>query len=237
MSNSLPTKVRKFREHYRKHHQPSRYNGYLHFSFSMLFALSCLLFSTSQLDNVSLVEWITIPLTFIYANLVEYLVHRFPMHRPIRKLKLLFRRHARQHHRFFTEKAMQFDNANDFAAVLFPPYLIFFFLVFFAIPAGLILAYLTTTNIAFLFAITAFAYFINYEIFHTIYHLADSHWIYKFPFMKSLRELHLHHHNQKLMSHFNFNITYPISDWLFGTYYRKEREQDKTQTDKTVHPA
>ena len=38
--------------------------------------------------------------------------------------------------------------------------------------------------------------------------------------MQALRRLHLHHHNPKLMSRYNFNITYPIGDWLFRTRHR-----------------
>ncbi len=204
-------------------HQPRGYNGWRHLGLSMGFAITTLVLAASQLSNTSAYEWLTLPITFIYANIVEYVVHRFPMHRPFKALKILFRRHARQHHRFFTEKAMQFDSANDFAALLFPPYLIFFFLFFFALPVGLLLAFVASENVAYLFVVTAFAYFINYEMFHTMYHLPSSHWIYRFKLARSLRELHLHHHNQKIMSHYNFNITYPISDWLFGTYYRDQR--------------
>ena len=222
-AKTLPAKVAKFRKHYRQHHQPKVYNGWVHLGFSMSMALGALLISVSQLESVTRLEWLVIPITFFYANMVEYVVHRFPMHRPTKKLKLLFRRHARQHHRFFTDQAMQFDSIDDFAAVLFPPYLITFFIVFFALPVGVLLSFLATPNIAYLFVITAFAYFINYEIFHTVYHLADDHWIYKSQLMRKLRALHLHHHDQKLMSHYNFNITYPISDWLFGTYYSNSR--------------
>ena len=235
MQNTIPDKVAAFRKHYRANYQPKRYNGWLHFSFSMGFAVSVLSFAITQVSGVSFYEWLTIPITFIYANFVEYLVHRFPMHRPFPKLKLLFRRHARQHHRFFTDKAMQFDSVNDFAAVLFPPYLIAFFLVFFATPVGLALSFFASENVAYLFVITAFAYFINYEIFHTVYHLPDDHWVYKSRVMRNLRQLHLHHHDQKLMSHYNFNITYPISDWLFGTYYRESKShQEKTSSKDKV---
>lgn len=225
---TLPAKVARFRKYYREHHQPKVYNGWVHLAFSMSMAMGALLISASQLESVTNLEWLVIPITFIYANMVEYVVHRFPMHRPFKKLKLLFKRHARQHHRFFTDKAMQFDSVDDFAAVLFPPYLITFFIVFFALPIGILLSYLATPNVAYLFVITAFAYFINYEIFHTVYHLADDHWIYRSRTMRNLRELHLHHHNQKLMSHYNFNITYPISDWLFGTYYTTSKQAKKS---------
>jgi len=31
-----------------------------------------------------------------------------------------------------------------------------------------------------------------------------------------------HHHNPQLMQHYNFNISNPIGDWLFGTRYRSD---------------
>ncbi|MCW9015989.1 MAG: hypothetical protein OQJ89_03430, partial [Kangiellaceae bacterium] len=123
-AKTLPPKVARFRQLYREHHQPKTYNGWVHLGFSMAMAMGALLVSASQLESVTILEWLVIPVTFIYANIVEYVIHRFPMHRPFKKLKLLFRRHARQHHRFFTDKAMQFDSIDDLAAVLFPPYLI-----------------------------------------------------------------------------------------------------------------
>jgi len=30
----------------------------------------------------------------------------------------------------------------------------------------------------------------------------------------------MHHHNSSLMTRYNFNITYPLCDHLFGTVYR-----------------
>ena len=49
------------------------------------------------------------PLAMSYANLAEYLGHRYPMHRPWRGLGLVYRRHAAQHHRFFSDEAMPID--------------------------------------------------------------------------------------------------------------------------------
>ena len=39
--------------------------------------------------------------------------------------------------------------------------------------------------------------------------------------MNRLRQHHIAHHNRKLMTRYNFNITYPICDRLFGTLYRE----------------
>jgi sterol desaturase/sphingolipid hydroxylase (fatty acid hydroxylase superfamily) len=33
-----------------------------------------------------------------------------------------------------------------------------------------------------------------------------------------MRRLHLTHHDPSVMQHGNFNITWPICDWLFGTW-------------------
>ncbi len=38
--------------------------------------------------------------------------------------------------------------------------------------------------------------------------------------MGRLRHHHTVHHDPRLMNRYNFNITYPIFDWLFGTWYR-----------------
>jgi sterol desaturase/sphingolipid hydroxylase (fatty acid hydroxylase superfamily) len=37
------------------------------------------------------------------------------------------------------------------------------------------------------------------------------------PFVNSLRRHHIAHHNQAIMMERNFNLTYPIADWLFRT--------------------
>jgi hypothetical protein len=37
------------------------------------------------------------------------------------------------------------------------------------------------------------------------------------PFVNSLRRHHIAHHNQAIMMERNFNLTYPIADWLFAT--------------------
>jgi sterol desaturase/sphingolipid hydroxylase (fatty acid hydroxylase superfamily) len=42
--------------------------------------------------------------------------------------------------------------------------------------------------------------------------------------MGRLRQLHTLHHRPELMQTHNFNITYPIGDWLFGTLYRGRRK-------------
>lgn len=209
-----------YREDYRAAYMGPRYSGPAHFAFTALASLSVILWCALNVDGVTHWEWATIPLTFLYSNLVEYFGHRGPMHHPTRGLRSIYQRHAKRHHRFFTDEEMAFDGSRDFHAVLFPPVLVIFFTVIFALPAGLALGWLASANVAYLFILTSLAYFLNYELLHFAYHLPASSPVFRIPFLKTLRLLHLRHHRPALMSSYNFNITYPIGDWLFGTLYR-----------------
>jgi len=176
--------------------------------------------SLSMLDDVRATEWLTVPLTFLYCNLAEYLGHRGPMHRKTRLLAGIFQRHTVEHHSFFTDEAISFDSPRDYRAVLFPPILLVFFFGFFAVPVGVILFYLVSPNVCFLFVFTAILYYLNYELFHFSYHVDPQSWLGRLRLIRQLREHHVAHHNKALMTRCNFNITYPICDRLFGTLYR-----------------
>ena len=173
-----------------------------------------------MIENIGPLEWLTIPLTFLYANLSEYLGHRGPMHRKTRFLGRIFERHSIEHHSFFTDEAITYDSSKDYKAVLFPPLLLIFFIVCFALPAGTVLYFLISPNVCFLFVTTAVLYFLNYELLHFAYHMDPHTRIGRLPFMNRLREHHTYHHDRQLMTSCNFNITYPICDYLFGTKYR-----------------
>ncbi|MDX1670044.1 MAG: hypothetical protein R3194_11545, partial [Limnobacter sp.] len=103
---------------------------------------------------------------------------------------------------------------------LFPPILVTFFLVAFFVPFGLVVTWLFGQNVAMLSVATGMAYFLNYEILHFSYHLPKSHWVHQLPGFGKLMQLHQSHHDHTLMAHKNFNITYPITDWIMGTWER-----------------
>ncbi len=216
----LPEAVARFREDYRDREIPLRYDGRLHLAFtfgvgSLAFAL-CLL----QLEHVRALEWLAVPLAWLYANLAEYLGHRFPMHRPFRGLGLVYRRHAGQHHRFFNHEAMPLDDLRDLRAVLFPPLLVVFFFGLFGTPIALLLATVFSANVAWLFLATALFYFMNYEVLHLAYHLPDTHPLARNPLVRRLAWLHRTHHDPRLMARYNFNISYPVFDALLRTLRR-----------------
>jgi sterol desaturase/sphingolipid hydroxylase (fatty acid hydroxylase superfamily) len=119
---------------------------------------------------------------------------------------------------------MRFDSSRDFKAVLFPPVMILFFLGGFGLPMWILLYFLATPNVAWLAVATAVAYFLNYEWLHWAYHCDPDSRVGRLPGVQLLRKLHRDHHNQALMTRYNFNITYPIGDWLFGTRYKARAE-------------
>jgi len=216
----LPEAVGRFREEYRDREIPPRYQGGLHLLFTFGVGTAALLLCLAQLDQVRALEWLTLPLALAYANLVEYLGHRFPMHRPFRGLALVYKRHAGQHHRFFNHQAMTIDDLRDLRAVLFPPLLVTFFFGLFALPVWFALAQLLSANVAWLFISAGLGYFLNYEILHLAYHLPEEQWLARRWLVRKLRWLHRIHHDPRRMAQCNFNITYPLGDWLFGTLRR-----------------
>ena len=209
--------VARYREEYRATELPRGYDGRLHLAITFGGGTLALAACIWQLQDVQPLEWLTVPLSLAYANLAEYLGHRFPMHRPFRGLGIVYKRHSGQHHRYFTHEQMPIDGLHDLRAVLFPPLLVVFFFGLFATPVWFALAYLISGNVAWLFVASGIAYFLNYEVLHTAYHLPESHWLARNALVRRLRWLHTIHHDPRRMARNNFNISYPLCDWLFGT--------------------
>lgn len=212
-----------FRTQYRRDEIPPDYSGVRHAAYTFgggtLAFVACLL----MLDGVRPAEWLTVPIAFLYANLAEYLGHRYVMHRPVPGLGAIYKRHAGQHHRFFTADVMPYDDARDLRAVLFPPILVVFFFGGFALPVGLLLAWLVSANVAWLMVATGVGYYLSYEFLHYAYHARPGSRIARLPGLAVLRRLHTRHHDPAVMAHRNFNITWPIGDLLFGTLDRGPR--------------
>ena len=194
-----------------------RYLGQLHFAFTSAVGWSALLYALSRVHAPSGLELLTIPITLLYANAVEYFGHRGPMHHRWPGLSLVHRRHTLEHHRFFTEREMAVESPRDFKMVLFPPVLLVFFIGLFALPAALLLAAFLGANVAGLFVASAMACFLLYETLHLSYHLGEDTLLGRLTLVRRLRRHHARHHHPARMTAGNFNITFPLCDALFGT--------------------
>lgn len=218
----MSTAVTTFRERFRDAQIGPRYTGWGHFWFTTVGAIAAIVFAATRLHDVHGAEWAMFPISFLISNLGEYLAHRGPMHRPRRGLGLLFERHTQQHHHFFTHDKMSVDGTRDFKIVLFPPVMLIFFLGVVATPIAALLHFVWSANAGWIFALVAISYFLSYEWLHFAYHQPPASVIGRMPFVATLRAHHMAHHDLALMGKWNFNITFPIADWLFGTTYRKE---------------
>ena len=99
-----PQSVEQARAAFRERHITKHYSGPLHLATTVSISLLIALLSAIMLEKVSPLEWLTIPLTFLYANLSEYLGHKGPMHHKTRFLGQIFERHTIEHHAFFTDE-------------------------------------------------------------------------------------------------------------------------------------
>jgi Fatty acid hydroxylase superfamily len=216
----LPAAVTDFRVEYRRTEIGPSYRGWLHFALTSVTSLCVIGLSVSRVRDVQPWELCVIPATFLFANFTEFTVHRGPMHRPAPGLGLLFQRHTREHHHYFTHEAMSFESSKDFKMVLFPPIMLVFFLGVIATPLAVVLFFVASSNVAWLYVTVAMSYFLTYEWLHFAYHLPPDSWAGRLPFVAALRRHHTRHHDLSLMGKHNFNITFPIFDWLRGTLYR-----------------
>jgi hypothetical protein len=165
----------------------------------------------------------------VASNAVEYFAHRYPLHRPMGPLRYIHRAHAIQHHRFFTGDSpahMTTPDAHDFAVVLFGPASQLGLLGGIGLPFSLLLAHFAGRDAALLFGATSTAYFLLYEWLHLAYHLPASNPLTRLPGMARLQRHHLKHHELRLMSKWNFNITFPLFDALCGTTWREGRSSE-----------
>jgi hypothetical protein len=218
----LPVHVAKFRAEFRQKEPGRRYVGRAHFAFTSLSSLCVIGLALSQLSGVQPWEWLTVPASFLLANVAEYFGHRGPMHHRTKGLGLVYRRHTQQHHHFFTHEAMAYESSHDFRMVLFPPVLLLFFLGGIATPIGVLFFALSSPNAGWLFVATAMGYFLTYEWLHFCYHLPDGRLMARLPVLARLRRHHQVHHDLRRMGHFNFNLTFPLCDRLFGTVWKQK---------------
>ena len=218
---SLPVPVAAFRQEYRAQHLGPHYSGVLHFAFTSLGSLAVIGGALSQVAGPTLLELLTVPATFLFANAVEYFGHKGPMHHRGRALAILFERHTQQHHRYYTHEAMSYKGTRDFKMVLFPPVMLLFFLGAVAAPIGALLFLAASRNVALLYVATAMGYFLTYEWLHFCHHLPPDGPLGRIGFLRRLRANHQAHHDPARMNACNFNITFPICDRLFGTLNRR----------------
>jgi hypothetical protein len=206
-----------FRARYRAAIHPL-YNPWLHGAFVLLFGGLAIAGFWSTVRQVQPLEWLAMPLTLLLFNFGVYMVHRHLGHHKKNFARMFYARHAGDHHSFFAPGHMTYDSARDWRVILFPAWLIVLHTVVITLPVWWLLEQFDA-NVAGLFGGCLILGYLTYEVFHACEHLPPEYPVTRLPWIRQMRRLHELHHRRELMQDRNFNIVFPLMDYLFGTLY------------------
>jgi sterol desaturase/sphingolipid hydroxylase (fatty acid hydroxylase superfamily) len=164
--------------------------------------------------------WLTVPVFWLVANVFEWVVHRYLMHRPMVP-RVLYLNHAIVHHRIFTATDQAIHAPRELSLVMMPWYTLLFVFAF-ASPIALVAALVGGPGLAGVFLLSAVAYFLFYELVHTLHHLPEAmlqrSWWGRRRSFADMRHNHHRHHQLERMTEVNFNVTFAFADRLLGTF-------------------
>ena len=206
-----------FRSRYRADIHPL-YNPWLHGAFVLAFGTLAISMFWSNVHQVRPAQWLAVPVTLLLFNFGVYMVHRHLGHHKKSFARLFYARHAGDHHNFFTPGHMTYDSARDWRVILFPAWLIVLHTLAVALPLWWLLKPLDA-NVAGLVGGLLVLGYLAYEVFHACEHLPPRNPVTRLPWIRQMRRLHELHHRRELMQERNFNIVFPLMDYLFGTLY------------------
>jgi len=164
-------------------------------------------------------DWLLAPVFVVFANFIEWTVHKHPMHRP-QPPRFMYKNHVQLHHLAFTDRNMPIARADELGLVMMPWYTM---LGLFVVAAPVMIAggLLRGPGLAGVFLLTAVAYFLMYETLHALYHLPEaaleSSGVGRSRLFRRLQAHHRRHHVLGRMAHVNFNVTIPLMDAVLGT--------------------
>ncbi|XP_062514457.1 uncharacterized protein LOC134190056 [Corticium candelabrum] len=210
-----------YREEARRKLLPEGYSGYWHLGQLFVGCLLVCLVCGASLESVTPVEWVTVPLMFLLGNGYEYAIHRYPGHFRFKFFTWFFKSHTGLHHRFYTYEHMQPSDTTDWYFTLFPNRVYASVIGLFSLVVFPICRILLTANAFHLAMIMAAVNLAVYELFHSFHHCSLpprlQYFLDSLPCAELIRRHHRLHHHPRLMIKKNFNITFPIFDWICGT--------------------
>ena len=178
---------------------PGWYSGGAHFLALCGVMGGATLAALAQVQAPRPLELAFLPAFFVFANFLEWWLHRGPLHRPTAGLRVLYQRHTLTHHRLFRRERMAIRSARELKLVLFPPYVILALLLVLS-PFLLGLGALTTPNTGWLCLASLLAYYLLYELLHTLHHLPPQSWLGRRRLVALLR---LRHYSQLGLSRYH----------------------------------
>jgi hypothetical protein len=203
---------------------PAWYNPYLHLAAPTLVCLALMVGAILSLRGPAPLVWLTVPLTLLFAFGFEWRVHKNVLHRRTAGVELLYNRHELAHHVVYTYDDITMRSAREWWLVLMPAYAVVLVALINA-PLTLVVGLVAGHDAGCLYLLTSMFFFLSYEWLHLAYHLPKDSFIGRLALVARLRELHRRHHDPRLMKRWNFNVTFPLFDWIHGTVWSPERER------------
>src|SRR5260370_6965428 len=163
------------------------YDGYLHLTVMYGMGAAAFYIYIQHIHDLTLLELLTVPITFLFTNIFEWAVHKHLMHRPanIKGLRAVYERHMLNHHQFFTDDEMRFRDHKDWRVTLFPPQALVVFILM-SLPVGVILGLIFSPNVGWLFMCVTTGMYLVYEFMHFCCHVEENWFVRNCPFLNPL---------------------------------------------------
>ncbi len=195
---------------------PGLYNPWLHLAGTLSIGVIVLVLAAVKAHHVAPVDYLIVPVTFFLATGFEWRVHKSVLHKKFWPLQEIYRRHTPDHHAVYHEDDMTIRSARELHLVLMPA-VGSFAIVLSTAPFAVLVSRYLGANCGWLFLMTCGVFLVAYEVLHLSYHLPPESFVGRMRVIRFLRRHHARHHNLRLMRRWNFNVTIPIFDFLYGT--------------------
>lgn len=209
---------------------PRWYSPWAHLAATTGIGVAILALALTNLRAVSAAELLIVPAVFCISNFVEWLAHRYLLHRRTWPMHVLYDRHTPEHHRVYQVGDMAIRDWRELRLVLIPATGVLG-IVLVMVPGALFAGALLGANAGWLFLLTSSGYVVSYELTHFVYHLPKEHKLAQLPPVRVMRNHHATHHDPSLMRHWNFNVTVPLADWVLGTWFKAGRAPRRKKED------
>lgn len=195
---------------------PRGYRPWLHLAVPNLYGALLIAACATQLAEPTRAQWLTVPLTLVLAQAVEWRFHRDLLHRRVSPVQWLYDAHTVSHHAVYVRGAMTIREPRELRGILFPWWALGLITALMT-PFALALGWLCGRDVGLLFLATTHAYVLLYEALHLAYHLPPRFQVLQRWPLRALAAHHAAHHDPRLMQRANFGVTSPLWDLVRGT--------------------
>src|SRR5436190_15581025 len=105
----------------RADHLAAGYSPWRHMTLTLVLATALATLGVALAVRARPGDWLLLPVFWVIANFIEWMVHRNPMHRPLRP-RIMYRNHAQLHHLAFTERNMEITRSPELGLIMMPWY-------------------------------------------------------------------------------------------------------------------